>query len=58
MAKIVNIRNIPTPVYRKLKKRADAAGLSMPQYALRALKHWEEERRVERALARLRRSVK
>ena len=34
MAKIVNIRNIPEDLYRKLKQRATEAGMSLPAWAL------------------------
>ena len=37
MPKIVNIRNIPEKVHRKLKSRAKKAGMSVSAYVLKEL---------------------
>jgi len=50
----ITIRNMPTPLRRKLEKSAAAAGVSVSDYVVRILKRYDAELRFERKLARLR----
>lgn len=37
MSKMIQVRNVPEPVHRKLKARASAAGMSLSDYVKRDL---------------------
>ena len=54
MPVMIQIRNVPEDVHRKLKARAAAAGMSMSDYILRDLKKHAEEPTMEEWIANLR----
>jgi plasmid stability protein len=54
MAVMVQIRNVPDEVHRKLKSRAALAGMSISEYLLRELERSLERPTREELLARLR----
>ena len=65
MSTLVQIRNVPRDVHRRLKARAAMAGMSMSEYALRELRKALErpdreeilERLASRPVRRLRKSA-
>jgi len=65
MSSLVQIRNVPQHLHRRLKARAAMAGMSMSEYALRELRKALErptreeilERLASRPVRRLRRSA-
>ena len=65
MSTLVQIRNVPRELHRRLKARAAIAGMSMSEYALRELRKALErptreeilERLASRPVRRLRRSA-
>jgi len=65
MSTLVQIRNVPQELHRRLKARAAMAGMSMSEYALRELRKALErptreeilERLASRPVRRLRRSA-
>ncbi len=53
MGRMVQIRNMPESMHRRLKARAAEAGLSLSDYLLRELKRTAEQPTTEELLARL-----
>ncbi|MHC4960120.1 MAG: FitA-like ribbon-helix-helix domain-containing protein [Planctomycetota bacterium] len=53
MAKLIQIRNVPDKVHRRLKSRAALAGTSLSDYVLRELRRIAELPTREEVLARL-----
>ncbi len=53
MATMLQIRNVPDKLHRKLKARAALAGMSMSEYALRELSKALERPTRQEVLARL-----
>lgn len=53
MSTLVQIRNVPRDVHRRLKARAAMAGMSMSEYALRELRKSLERPTREEVLERL-----
>jgi plasmid stability protein len=53
MSTLVQIRNVPRDLHRRLKARAAMAGMSMSEYALRELKKALERPTREEVLERL-----
>lgn len=53
MSTMLQIRNVPEDVHRKLKARAALAGMSMSEYALRELRKALERPTREELLARI-----
>lgn len=53
MATMLQIRNVPDELHRKLKARAALAGMSMSEYALRELSRALERPTREELLARI-----
>jgi plasmid stability protein len=53
MSTMLQIRNVPDQLHRKLKARAALAGMSMSEYALRELRRALERPTREELLARL-----
>ena len=53
MATMLQIRNVPDALHRKLKARAALAGMSMSDYALRVLRSDLERPTREELLARI-----
>jgi plasmid stability protein len=53
MATMLQIRNVPDELHRKLKARAALAGMSMSEYALRELSKALERPTRQEVLARL-----
>ena len=54
MGRMVQIRNMPEPMHRKLKARAAEDGLSLSDYLLRELKKAAEQPTLDEILERLR----
>jgi antitoxin FitA len=54
MARMVQIRNMPEQMHRKLKARAAEAGLSLSEYLLRELRGPAEQPTTAQILERLR----
>ena len=54
MAKMVQIRNMPDSMHRKLKAKAAETGLSLSDYLVRELRDSAEQPSVEAILERLR----
>lgn len=54
MGRMVQIRNMPESMHRKLKARAAEAGLSLSEYLMRELKKAAEQPTVPEMLERLR----
>ena len=54
MATMVQIRNVPDELHRKLKSRAALAGMSISEYLLRELERTLERPTREELLERLR----
>ena len=53
MSTLVQIRNVPRDLHRRLKARAAMAGMSMSEYALRELRKSLERATREEILERL-----
>jgi plasmid stability protein len=53
MSTLVQIRNVPRDLHRRLKARAAMAGMSMSEYALRELRKSLERPTREEVLERL-----
>jgi antitoxin FitA len=54
MGKMVQIRNVPDALHRKLKARAAMAGMSLSEYLLREIRQVGEKPAPEELLERLR----
>ena len=54
MSSMVQVRNVPTELHRRLKARAAIEGLSMSEYVLRELRKSLERPTREEVLERLR----
>jgi hypothetical protein len=54
MGKVVQIRNVPDSLHRKLKARAAMAGMSFSEYLLREIRQVGEKPALEELLERLR----
>ena len=50
---MIQIRNVPDDVHRKMKSRAALAGMSMSEYILRELKRMAERPTRQEILARI-----
>jgi len=55
MGKMIQIRNVPEGLHRKLKARAAQAGMSLSDYLLRELRKVAERPTMEELLERLKR---
>jgi len=55
MAKMIQIRNVPDALHRKLKARAAEAGMSLSDYLLREMRKTAERPTMEELLERLKR---
>lgn len=53
MSKMIQVRNVPDRIHRKLKSRAALAGMSLSDYLLRELKRTLERPTREELVARL-----
>jgi plasmid stability protein len=53
MAKMIQIRNVPDPMHRKLKARAAMTGMSLSDYLLAELKRIAERPTAEEMADRL-----
>ena len=53
MAKMIQLRNVPDELHRKLKARAAQAGMSLSDYLLEQIKRDAEAPTVEELIARL-----
>ena len=54
MSKMIQVRNVPDELHRRLKARAALAGLSLSDYLLRELNRAAERPTAEEMLERLR----
>lgn len=54
MSVMVQIRNVPTELHRRLKARAALAGMTLSDYLLHEIRHVAERPSVEELRARLR----
>ena len=54
MSKMIQIRNVPDDVHRKVKARAALAGMSLSEYLLREIERLIQRPSREELLARLR----
>jgi hypothetical protein len=54
MPKLVQIKNVPDAVHRKLKARAAAAGMTLSDYLLKAISDAAAQPTLEEILERLR----
>ena len=52
---MIQIRNVPDALHRKLKSRAALAGMSLSDYLLREIRQVAEQPTLEEMLARLQR---
>ena len=55
MGKMIQIRNVPDALHRKLKARAAEAGMSLSDYLLREVRKTAERPTMEELLERLKR---
>ncbi len=55
MAKMIQLRNVPDELHRKLKARAAMAGLSLSDYLLREIRKSAQRPTMEELLERLKR---
>jgi antitoxin FitA len=55
MSTMIQIRNVPDVLHRKLKSRAALAGMSLSDYLLREIRQVAEQPTLEEMLARLQR---
>jgi plasmid stability protein len=53
MATMVQIRNVPSDLHRKLKARAAMEGMSLSEYLLREIRHVAERPTLEEMRQRL-----
>lgn len=53
MASMIQIRNVPVGLHRKLKARAALAGMSLSEYLLREIRAVGERPTLDEMLARL-----
>jgi plasmid stability protein len=53
MSTMIQIRNVPEELHRKLKSRAAATGMSLSDYLLRQIQATAEKPTMEELLARL-----
>jgi plasmid stability protein len=53
MATMIQIRNVPPDVHRKLKARAALAGMSLSEYLLREVRNVAERPTLEEMIERL-----
>ena len=54
MTTMIQIRNVPDAIHRRAKSRAALAGMTLSEYALRALRREVEEPTMEEIAARIR----
>jgi plasmid stability protein len=54
MATMVQIRNVPDTLHRRLKSRAALAGMSLSDYLLSEIRHMAERPTIDELRARLR----
>ncbi len=54
MSTMIQIRNVPDAIHRRAKARAALAGMTLSEYALRALKREVEEPTMEELATRIR----
>ena len=52
--KMIQVRNVPDPIHRKLKLRAVGLGMSLSDFLLAELKHIAERPTLDEMLAELR----
>ncbi len=55
MGKMIQIRNVPDAVHRRLKSLAALSGMSLSDYLLREVRHVAEQPTLEEMRARLQR---
>lgn len=55
MSVMIQIRNVPTPLHRRLKARAALAGMSLSDYLLNEIRRVAERPTLEELRARLER---
>lgn len=55
MSAMIQIRNVPDALHRKLKARAALAGMSLSDYLLQQIRHVAEQPTIEEMKARLER---
>ncbi|MBV9771207.1 MAG: hypothetical protein JOZ32_16675 [Bryobacterales bacterium] len=53
MAKMIQLRNVPDSLHRKLKSRAAVEGLSLSDYLLREIEHVAERPTVKELAERI-----
>jgi plasmid stability protein len=53
MSTMIQIRNVPDALHRKLKSRAALAGMSLSDYLLQQIRHVAEQPTIEEMKARL-----
>jgi plasmid stability protein len=53
MSTMIQIRNVPDPLHRKLKARAALAGMSLSDYLLKQIEEVAERPTIEELRARL-----
>lgn len=53
--KMIQIRNVPEDLHRRLKARAAAAGMSLSDYLLREIRQVAEQPTIEELWARIKR---
>lgn len=53
MSRIIQVRNVPDELHRRLKARAALAGMSLSEYLLRELRHAAARPTAEEMRARL-----
>jgi antitoxin FitA len=53
MSRMIQVRNVPDGLHRRLKMRAAAAGMSLSDYLLKELRHLAERPTIEEIRARL-----
>ena len=53
MSRMLQVRNVPSELHRKLKARAAMAGLTLSEYVLRELQRLSERPTLEELIARL-----
>ncbi len=53
MPKMIQVRNVPDSVHRKLKSRAALEGISLSDYALREMKHVAERPTMQELAKRI-----
>jgi antitoxin FitA len=53
MSKMIQVRNVPDPLHRKLEARAATAGMSLSDYLLAELRRFADRPTAEEMRARL-----